>query len=40
MSKDVCRRDYECKGDCWINIKYYMALWEIISKKCKGTKET
>lgn len=29
----------ECKGYCWLNICGYMKPYEIICRKCNGTKE-
>ena len=39
MSKTVCKECYECTGQCWLNVAGTFDVWEIVSKKCKGTKE-
>lgn len=35
----VCMRYYECMGNCWFNLSSsHFDIWDIVSKKCKGTK--
>lgn len=38
MGKEVCKECYECQGHCWINVGGVFDVWEICSRKCKGTK--
>ena len=36
---EICKKCYECKGECLLNIAGDIDAWKIIAKKCKGTKE-
>lgn len=39
MSKrEVCKFEYECKGNCWVNVAGDLEVWKTISKHCRGTK--
>ncbi|CAB1242434.1 hypothetical protein CLOSBL3_10506 [Clostridiaceae bacterium BL-3] len=38
-SEGVCKNSYKCGGNCWLNIAGIFDVWEIISKKCKGSIE-
>lgn len=34
-----CRNEFECKGNCWLNVAGNYDAWEVVSSKCKGAKE-
>lgn len=34
-----CKHSYECCGECWMNVAGNYAVWNIISKQCKGTEK-
>lgn len=34
----VCKKTYQCKGNCWLNVAGSFNVWEIVSSHCKGTK--
>lgn len=36
---DTCKKEFECGGDCWVNIAGGFSAWEVCSKHCKGTKK-
>lgn len=38
MKKRRCSGEYFCKGECWLNVGGDFDIWDMISKKCYGTK--
>lgn len=32
-------KSLECRGNCWLNLCGYMKPWQIICRKCEGSKE-
>lgn len=38
--KILCSQEYECKGECWLNVACCSNdIWETIARKCNGTRE-
>lgn len=38
MNKEFCEDCYECQGYCLLNAGGIFNVWDICSRKCKGTK--
>ena len=32
-----CKDEYECDGNCWLNVAGGYDIWDAVSNKCKGT---
>ncbi|WP_123053127.1 hypothetical protein [Clostridium sp. JN-1] len=35
MSK--CKKEFECGGNCWMNVAGDGAVWDVLSDHCTGT---
>lgn len=38
--KEVCKKEFECKGVCFLNVGGSYDAWDIVSRHCDGKKET
>lgn len=35
-----CKKEFECKGECWVNAGGSFEAWDIISRHCDGKNST